>query len=141
MRFPTILLSTLFFTTYEAHAFTIQCSVTTQPDQGIYDNPPLMKKSVIESWSPKKQAHVLDLKAKTATYKNFNLKTKLSSVNENRITWSYAASVDSKVQAEKLNVTFEYLYIRSTKKLATTVDFKGNYFKLTSIKGDCIETK
>lgn len=141
MKLSISLIFATFLITQPAQALTLTCNVVTEVDHARLDFSRGLKQSIIDSWSPKKQIHVLNLNKKIAHYKNFNLKTEIDSISDDRIQWKFSEKIKQKHQAQKMNVSFKFTYFPKTKKIAAFVDFGGNRVDLESVKGECTETK
>jgi hypothetical protein len=141
MKLSTTIFLTILLLTQSAHAITLRCDVVTEVDTARLDFNRGPKQSIINSYSPQKQIHILDLNKKIAVYKNFNAKTKIYSIDENTVKWKFIDKQKQKQQAQALRIVYKFTYFRKTNKLATTIDFAGNYVDFESTSGDCSESK
>ena len=93
-------------------ALTLSCDIKSQTDFRNFDGGRGLPRNLIESWSPKKQVHILNLKTNTAAYKGANFKTKLDVINDKIIQWKYTESISDKNKITFSPIIFKYHYIR-----------------------------
>lgn len=138
MRVFFVLFTALSMYGSPVQALTIICEISSQGDQGNF-GAGFMRKSTVDDFSPPKQAHILDLKRKTATYKGPDFKANLDVLTAKRIRWKYAETFENKEKTIKHTVAFNYLYLRGNYKIVTSVDFGPAYMKIVSTRGNCKE--
>jgi hypothetical protein len=139
MRLLLILSAGFVIFNAPANALTLTCEISSRIDQGSFDRGPMASSKVIESWSPKKQIHIINIKENTAIYKGPNFKTKLDVINKNRIKWRYEQEMTDSRKTNYNSVGFEYTYIRKNHKIVSSVDFGPMYMEIVSTKGICVE--
>jgi hypothetical protein len=131
----------LFISGAPVQALTLMCEITSQSELGrTFSGRGISKKS-IESWSPKKQTHVLNLKTETAVYKGTKLKAKIDTINDKVIKWKYVIKYTDENKTTFNAITFKYHYVRKNHKIITSVDFGPGYLKIESNGGSCTERK
>jgi len=141
MRLFLILSASLIVMSSSVQAMTLSCDIKSRTDHGSYDGGRGIPSDVIESWSPKKQVHILNLKMGTAVYKGAEFKTKLDVLNDKTIQWKYIESRSDKNKTTFSPIIFKYHYIRKNHRMVSSVDFGPGYLNIVSFKGRCTEHK
>ena len=93
--------------------------------------------SIVDSWVPRKQVHVLNLNKERALYKGPNLDGKINVENEKRIQWRYKKSLKDDL-GKSYYLNFKFVFLRKQKILVTSVE-SARIRPIENVKGTCVE--
>ena|GEM_PF-5336427 len=124
----------LFFGS-SAQALTLVCDLTN------YNNSPHYNAKTIESWLPKRQTHVIDLKNNKARYVEAGFEGDITFSSNGRFQWHYIETVKNTNGTVFDNIYFKYVFLRKKKILKPSVEITIVYKPIDGVYGNCKETK
>jgi hypothetical protein len=134
MRFLLYIASVYMMIGMPAQALTLECK-TTKYGNTRYD------KKIIDSWLPKTQVHVVNLKNNTVVYKASGLKGKVVYFDSGRIRWEYYSSSTTVTKYKQTNILYKFIFFPKTKLLVSGVWFTSLLYPIEGVSSRCVVTK
>lgn len=122
-----------------AQALTLVCSMIGANFVGPNSIGGGYNQKILDSYIPRKQTHVIDLKKNTAFYKNFEFKTNLQNVDDKIIKWTYNAKNRNSKGGPSQAISLKFIYFRGTHSISHTVEPRGLIRKMTVRNASCVE--